>query len=479
AFSDSKKSFIEALQKQWLKGAMNVIEDRFGLSPEGSDEFKVIVNENDSGTYTAFVMSAGQDVIEMQFDLPDFQAPFTTPSSDSPIYRGDRVTAHEMTHAVMNDVLQLSTSVNGTAAGGRASWFIEGTAEFIHGADYRVVSDLGGVINGDATQGGGSDVRFNDLASQQAKVDANGSSLINAIGDGKGSWSNSLQYSAAYVATRYLHNQLTTNGTGASGGVKDMLIWMAANATDPAQGNGSIGHALKKFLGTFDPAKYGNATTAHDNFIADFTANGQAFLRDTVNLYNNDTGAISGKDADGGAEITATDAVPNSGAGYAPDATALKQPLATTKKGAAGFTLTWEDDNGSLAASRDGTGKTWDLQSVSSVKVGDTATYNLTSISSARATLSQLTSMITSLATERALVGANLSRLDKEIDNLTGKIAMGEMAVSRIEDADVARESTLFASNQVRMQASVAILAQARQAGVMLPDLIRGIQVGG
>jgi flagellin len=76
-------------------------------------------------------------------------------------------------------------------------------------------------------------------------------------------------------------------------------------------------------------------------------------------------------------------------------------------------------------------------------------------------------------------VGANLSRLQKEIDNLNGKIASGELAVSRIEDADVARESTLFATNQVRMQASVAILAQARQTNVMLADLVRGVQVGG
>ena len=82
----------------------------------------------------------------MQFDLPDFQSPFTAPSTDSPIYRADRVVAHEMTHAVMADVLNLNTSVDGTANGGSANWFIEGTAEFIHGADYRVVADLGGVI---------------------------------------------------------------------------------------------------------------------------------------------------------------------------------------------------------------------------------------------------------------------------------------------------------------------------------------------
>ena len=193
AFSEDKKDFIEALQKQWLKGAMNIIEDRFGLSPEGSDNFDIIVNENDTGSYTAFVAFAGQDVIEMQFDLPDFQSPFTAPSTDSPIYRADRVVAHEMTHAVMADVLNLNTSVDGTASGGSANWFIEGTAEFIHGADYRVVADLGGVIYGDANQAGGNDIAFNDVTAQQAKVDANGAGIINAIGNGTEGWSASPQ----------------------------------------------------------------------------------------------------------------------------------------------------------------------------------------------------------------------------------------------------------------------------------------------
>jgi flagellin-like hook-associated protein FlgL len=75
-------------------------------------------------------------------------------------------------------------------------------------------------------------------------------------------------------------------------------------------------------------------------------------------------------------------------------------------------------------------------------------------------------------------VGANLSRLEKEIQNLNGKITTGEMAVGRIQDTDVASESTKFASSQVRMQASIAILAQAKDLNVGIRDLIRGIMVG-
>ena len=478
AFSQDKKDFIEALQKQWLKGAMNVIEDRFGLSPEGTDDFEIIVNENDTGSYTAFVAFAGQDVIEMQFDLPDFQSPFTAPSSDSPIYRADRVVAHEMTHAVMADVLNLNTSVDGTSGGGSANWFIEGTAEFIHGADYRVVADLGGVINLDANQSSGNDIAFNNTAAQQAKVDANGAAIINAIGNGTEGWSASPQYSAGYIATRYLHKELKDNGTSSPNGIKDMLMWMEAN-------NKSVGGALKNFFGAHDPAKYGtvagNTVTnkqAHDNFINDFKANGELFLRNTMDLTNTDTGAISGADADGGSVINAAEAVPNTGIGYAADATAQTQPLATTKGGNAGFTLGWEEDDSALSATVDGSGATYDLKSIYSVQIADTETYNLKSIASARATLSELTTMMTNLSTERSSVGANLSRLEKEIQNLNGKIMTGEMAVGRIKDTDIARESTKFASSQVRMQASIAILAQAKDLNVGIRDLIRGIVIG-
>jgi flagellin len=143
------------------------------------------------------------------------------------------------------------------------------------------------------------------------------------------------------------------------------------------------------------------------------------------------------------------------------------------------LTPTYETEKGSLTAIIDGSGETWNLQSVYTITVSDTETYNLESIANARGTLNQLTAWMERLASERASVGANLSRLEKEMGNLSRKMVTREMAVSRIEDTDVARESTKFASSQVKMQASVAILAQAKQTNVLLADLVRGVNVGG
>jgi flagellin len=126
----------------------------------------------------------------------------------------------------------------------------------------------------------------------------------------------------------------------------------------------------------------------------------------------------------------------------------------------------------------DGAGLTYDLQSVDTITVSDVTTYNLNTISSAAATLGELELLLENLADERSLAGANLSRLEKEIDNLNGKITQGELAVSRIEDTDVALESNRFATRQVRMQSSIAILAQAQKLNIGIQDLIRGIMIG-
>ena len=126
----------------------------------------------------------------------------------------------------------------------------------------------------------------------------------------------------------------------------------------------------------------------------------------------------------------------------------------------------------------DGDGSTYESKAISSITISDTNSYNLNSIEKAKETLTLLSTKVTALAEQRSLVGANMSRVQNEIQNLNGKIMTGEMAVGRIQDTDVATESTKFASSQVRMQASIAILAQAKDLNVGIRDLIRGIMIG-
>ena len=127
----------------------------------------------------------------------------------------------------------------------------------------------------------------------------------------------------------------------------------------------------------------------------------------------------------------------------------------------------------------DGDGSTYESKAISAITISDTTSYNLTSIDKAKDTLTFLSTKLTDLAEQRSLAGANMSRVQNELQNLAGKISTGEMAVSRIEDADIAQESSNYASTQVRTQASIAILAQAKQLNVGVSDLLRGVNIGG
>jgi flagellin len=120
-------------------------------------------------------------------------------------------------------------------------------------------------------------------------------------------------------------------------------------------------------------------------------------------------------------------------------------------------------DGSTLDVTTDGEGNTFTM---SSVDMTATAYTNATSasvdtIGNAQAALTNVKAAIDQLAADRANIGANISRLTSTgeqlgvlSDNLTA-------AVSRIQDVDVADESTSFAKYNILVQAGTAMLAQA------------------
>mgnify|MGYP001295242014 CR=1 FL=1 len=428
AFSEDKKQFIESLTKHWLKASEDQIIQDYGWTTKPSDTWDLIVNEKDTGSYAAFVRTSQYgdgtaDVVEMQFDLPNFLAPHTQPDSTA-----DRTVAHEMVHA-----MQAQNSYYGDIIGdgGRGTWFKEGLAEFIHGAD----SDVKNILNGNG----------DDYAA-----------LNGAIQTGNESWASSEQYAAGYLAVKYLHSKIQAAGAGFGDGIKHMTTWMK---TEFDAGNGAAASGINAYFTAHGAIGY----TGNTNFLNDFKgAAGQAFvknLNDSGLLTNTDTGSIRGSDEGGATALDAQDVISDANGG--PQSGYVE-----------------EEDKGSLTALIDGAGLTYDLQSVDTITISDVTTYNLESISNAVATLGELETLIENLADERSYIGANLSRLENEIHNLNGKITNGELAVSRIEDTDIAQESTRFSTRQVRMQSSIAILAQGQRLNIGIQDLLRGIMIG-
>ena len=106
---------------------------------------------------------------------------------------------------------------------------------------------------------------------------------------------------------------------------------------------------------------------------------------------------------------------------------------------------------------------------VGAVNLGDTpytnviaqGTASITNAAVAANALSVIQTAIGELATDRAVVGSNMSRLDSEKAALSILKDNLSSARSRIVDVDVAEESANFAKQQILVQSGTAMLAQA------------------
>ena len=378
--AELKDKLFDLLESDWIGQTEQLITANYGWALDGADNWDMIINENDTGFYAAFVYGGTGNNINMTIDLPDaLNAGATDLDANF-----DRVIAHEMVHVLQN---QNTYSSDPIGDGSRGTWLKEGLAEFIHGADSRVYGILG-----------------NDPSDDKIRE------LISAIGTGNESWSANDQYAAAYLAARFLDSEIkkasfnhttTTGSFTKDDGIKHLTAWMKDQYDANA---GAANSGFNAYISTF----LGDKSYSNNSEFIDYF------------------------------------------------------------KGTSGMDV-----------AIDGDGSTYTSKGISSITISDTTSYNLNSIEKAKDTLTFLSTKLTSLAEQRSLAGANMSRVQNELQNLAGKISTGELAVSRIEDADIAQESSNYASTQVRTQASIAILAQAKQLNVGVSDLLRGINIGG
>jgi flagellin len=459
-FSEEKRQFIQVLQSQWLKAAEQVVEDRIGLTGKGQDTFKITVN--DEGTQNYMISLSWNytnpnapdkqvDVSGMSFEIYNYNLPVEGPSNDGPSYIYDRLNSTMLSYAILAENLYFNALANGdiNKGGGKSGggeWFKSGVSDFVHGGD---------LLMGSFDQ-----------------------SLVDAIGTGDDQAASLQQRASDYVAVRYLHEELKSSATGlSSNGIKDMLAWMANQVqTGKSASASSIGAALAHFI----PAKYNDVATANDEFVADYVANGYGAMASKIILkdYNPydptsdprgyfDTGAIGGFDADGGPVIDSKNAVPDSGVGY--------DSVPATENATSGFKLAWEKEGKELFTF-DPSGISLIFEAANSVTIEDTHSYNLKSINSANLSLNLMDGWLERVSKERARVAANTKRLFTERERFEGKFNSQQSALERIADTDFAEESTTLAKNQIRTQASIAILAQGQESSVSLRKLLAGIQ---
>jgi flagellin len=414
----------DQLQSGWLSQAEQVIKQYYGLEAHGNSIKIDFTSFTDGAGGTLARVAAGigssgiGSNITLQVDMEDFKSGSAT---------NDGVIAHEMTHAVMDATMNV-----GSFFANNQTFFMEGTAELMRGADDRLYADIGGA--------GGA-----NIATVMGTVAAWGTSW-----DG-----SSAAYSAAYAGMRYLDAQIKEAG---GSGIKDVMAYLAA---DPS--SRTLDQALAN-------ATHG-AFSGLSDFKTQFQADGATFIGDLLSsgkLANVDTGAIGGADASGGPVRTATSVIPDGATRSGEDQLS-------------GFKETWEQ----VASNADFNANKQALQV--GANVGESFSVNTFAMngkalgimdadvsSNANAVIFKIDRALDYINARRADLGAQLGRLDSIKANVATSVESMSASRSRILDADFAVETASLTRQQILQQAGTAMLAQANSTPQQVLQLLKG-----
>ena len=416
----NKRAVIDGMKLGWLSSSETLVSQFYGLKGRGEKMFVGVSTFTDgAGQVAAFVGPPSQPGFfqDMQVDMADFTPPNLPDGGTKPLYN-DRIILHEVVHAVMN------SAFGAARANALPSWFKEGSAEFIHGADERVFADTTG----------GTDVTAALAAFNADDV------------------SGSAGYTGGYLALRYMHQ--TIKGAGGTG-VEDVMAYMRDNASatlTQALANASSG----AFAGLAD-------------FETKFNAAAAGVLAG-MNFTNTDTGAIGGLDVDGGDIKTAESVIDWGGRGY------------DANRAMDGFDVTFEDIGGGAGQRyvdyQIGPNARQTLQvgigAVNSSALG-ISDVDLRSAAGAQVAIVHLDEALDFLNGQRANIGAQLSRLDYAIANLQVGVETTSASRSRVRDSDYASETANLARSQILQQAGVAMLANANATPSLALTLLRNV----
>jgi flagellin len=130
----------------------------------------------------------------------------------------------------------------------------------------------------------------------------------------------------------------------------------------------------------------------------------------------------------------------------------------------------------SISVAIDATGTT---ASFSTASIGDTTSLGISAMTigdatSAAAAITALNTAITSLTGQRATVNASISSFNFYVQNIATQSTNLQAANSSISDVDVATESTKLAKDNILVQASSSMLAQANSSQNALLSLLKG-----
>ena len=127
----------------------------------------------------------------------------------------------------------------------------------------------------------------------------------------------------------------------------------------------------------------------------------------------------------------------------------------------------------SISISADGALDTFVITSLGNLTTLGISGTTIGSTQGAGASISSLTLAIQSIARRRAEIAADISKFNFHISNLRGESVNDNEANSKIKDLNVAEETTQLSKNNILLQASTAILAQANNSQQNLLTILR------
>ena len=444
--TSAEQMIIKALNSEYIKGALDLIRDSYGLSfqsgmPSVTD---ITVSFEHSGSnllaYVDYTVagdkatSLGLNVnLDFYGNLDQDNAHGLAVGMTGAGYL-DRTIAHEMTHAVMAAVIDGFDDL--------PLFVAEGTAELIHGID---------------------DERRDSLKGMTADV------LEQLFADGgqqgSGPTGGDVPYTGGFIFFRYLAER---GGKDSMKRFMDVLDRRGAAAFDDAVAAGTGGQFKSK-------------DELCAAIVRDFrkSPDAESFLRQHcgIDLDNRDTGAVSGRESVG-VEVKTEDTVAGTTmsprfAEY-PDANetiidGLRVHWPAFSRPDAGFRFqigtranqmvkaAFADMHATGMGLMDSTGKKLSIETDSS----------------ARYAMTVLDKSLEKALGQQTYIGAISSRLEYTAQNLTTASEEVGGAESVIRDADMAREMMAYTRDQVLMQAAQSMLAQANQGSAGVLALLR------
>jgi flagellin len=436
--SEAERNILQILQSGVLAESEDIIQSVLGLTGDGS-KFKIDLENLDGvggklASVSYLTTTPGTNLV-MTIDLDDFS---TLDDSKTSLLKSTLL--HEMTHAVMANNMDL-TSV--------PTWFVEGVAEAVSGADARVAADI-------------SNFGVPALKAELDGIFSNNSApLVTGI-DVAG------VYSGGYIAMRYLEDQIGESG------IKSIMTSLSGGSTFDAalaaQGTFANNAALRTSLMT--------TGTVFEDFI---TSN--------INTGNADNGAFGGLDAAGGTSRAETIVGDNgasttanfdsyfvsgdddtSQADFAPnvgwDPTSFDEVALADYSTA--FTLSGTRTDFQVGANANET-IALEIAGFSSKNMG---LDDIDLVNNSQLAIKSIDDALQYIDNQRSSLGAFMNRLEHSISNLSNISENVSASRSRIQDTDFATETANLTSLQIKQQATTALLAQSNIAAESILKLL-------